>query len=285
LFTIKVLCILTGEFGMANSVFTPEYTKNEVEWYGVQKFDGHNVKVSSRLLQRELNEYLNTWWWLGELECPSFFIKEADGWRCWMSLTPLEVQSMALPLHYAEGAVGTSGLGMGYFALSAAQSGAVDQVDVYESNPHVIRFFKKKFKDREGYDKINIIEGDVYDNLKGKYYDFFFADHYPTIGSDDVVTDWETFNRDNDIGIYRFWGLEKVLCQVLMDQLDEENRDFDWLDCRERFFFTDWLNAERDLGSHDMVAIHTMYRRDYDSDYVRSVLEVAGLVDLVPISV
>ena len=187
--------------------FTDEYMKQEVKFYGIEPYKKGEVVVELTSIDGRCDDYLNKNWRLGSIKMPIMFI----GRKLWMSLSFMEVQSHFLPINLAYGYVATGGLGLGYFTLSIAASGTVDKVDVYENNKDVIEYFVDRFKDREGFEKINIIEGDARKKMKGKEYDFVFMDIYETLLPDDVIKDTRLFKKNNNIESYHFWGQEKVI--------------------------------------------------------------------------
>ena len=62
--------------------------------------------------------------------------------REWMTVTPNEIETMRGPLADAKGRVCAFGLGLGYFALLAAQKPEVSRVTVVERDPDVIALFQ-----------------------------------------------------------------------------------------------------------------------------------------------
>ena len=209
--------------------FTDEYVQQELAFIGPIKYRNraNTVRIVRKKMFGPENTYLGVDFFTGQFDIPIFqkrdqepdllaplggpvAIKEAR-WRIWMSITPMEVQSLVVPICRARGVVGTSGLGLGYFPMRAAAKDDVERVDVYEIDPDVIKMFKYKNRGRPELKKIKIIQGDVYTTLKDKTYDFFLADHYAVVLPDDVTTDYLLFWRRNNFGEYRFWCEEKLL--------------------------------------------------------------------------
>jgi len=182
------------------------------------------------------------------LAVPAEFPNQQDkfNWQLWMSLTPMEIESSYLALSRSEGAVGTAGLGMGYFALRAASKESVESVTVFEQNPDVIKYFKYRFKDRPYFKKIKIVEGDARETCRDYAFDFFFADIYPTLLSDEAVQDMAVFGgSNNDISLYQFWGEERILFHMI----DYEMLPMNWLRWDEKIFLGRFASKER-LGTY-----------------------------------
>ena len=187
--------------------FADNFLKKELAFYRVTDYDEDGVRIITKTLDGRIAEYLNKGFYT-DVQFPVMFI---DG-NLWMSLSFAEIQSHFLPIEYANGVVGTGGLGMGYFTLRAAAKDEVERVDVYEINPRVIEFFKKSFSRRKGFKKINFIEGDVRLNLKGKEYDFFFMDIYQSMELNQwVIDDINNSKEYSTIIHYHFWGLERIV--------------------------------------------------------------------------
>lgn len=108
----------------------------------------------------------------------------------WMSITPNETETMAMPIRHAKGKVLTLGLGFGYFAYMAARKDDVQSVTVIEKDPKIIEFFKTYLLPQMEYrDKIEIIESDAFDfldRLEDGTYDYCFADIWASNLDDDI---------------------------------------------------------------------------------------------------
>jgi hypothetical protein len=241
-------------FGHLPNPFTTQYLKDEIDFYGSGDYDdGNGIKVTATKLGwiERLDDYLNKAV-RSEREIDNIPILYIDG-RVWMSLSWMEVQSMFCPIEMCAGEVGTAGLGMGYFPLRAAARDEVERVDVYEIEPRVIQYFTNRFKDREEFSKINVIEGDARKIMRGKYYDYFLSDIYRNLWSNKAVGDIAAFSKYNEIEHYSFWGIEKVL--LAMTVLDSSGFEcFPHLNpftapiCELQFFegwyFSQWLDSE-----------------------------------------
>ena len=139
---------------MQENRFSDRYAQQQVDWYSLKEYENGSVRVHSAPLHGRADEYFNKRLWIKEFEVPMMRI---DG-NLWMSITPLEVQSMLLPIDRAWGYVGTGGLGMGYYDLKCAEKDAVKEIKVWENNKDVVKFFTKSFSHRKGFEKIKIID-------------------------------------------------------------------------------------------------------------------------------
>jgi hypothetical protein len=193
--------------------FSDEYAKQEVAWYSLKEYKKNGIKIHSKPIYGRQDEYFNKRFWIREFDVPVLFIND----HLWMSITPLEVQSMALPIERAMGKVGTGGLGMGYFALKCAEKDVVSEVKVWETNADVIQFFTESFSHRKGFEKIKIIQADVRD-MRNESFSYFFMDIYQQKLPDVVFEDMDNFKQHNKAGIYDFWCQDWPLLQAVIDQ-------------------------------------------------------------------
>ncbi len=162
--------------------------RTESAWYPITKYDDNaGVRIDTRMVTGQCNELLNVAMFIpaDNLYAPVLRIDK----QIWMSLTPMEIQAAWVPLQLAHGEVATGGLGLGYFALRAAEKDDVVTLDVYERDQRVIDLFHKLHSKCAGFEKINIIHGDIRETMVDKYYDFVFMDIYP------CLLDAEIFNR------------------------------------------------------------------------------------------
>jgi hypothetical protein len=213
--------------------FETQYVRQEVKWYGCSEYDGGGVSFDMVQPVGRVDAYLNMEFQTGDYECPRLSI---DG-RTWMSLTKMEIESAWCPIQLARegGTIATVGLGMGYFAMRAAQSPDVERVDCYEIDPRIIAFFHQHFAGRPGYRKVRIIEGDARETLRDREYDMVYADPYQTMLPDEVLTDIDLFCGRNTIGLYRFWGFERVVFEHVV-----EEQEWPLFDPVMRRFFAMW---------------------------------------------
>jgi len=227
--------------------FDDRLLDRELAFYKLGEYDEDGIRIVTKKVEGRLGEYLSKGFRTG-VHFPVMFI---DG-DLWMSLSFSEIQSHYLPIEYANGVVGTGGLGMGYFTLRAAVKDSVERVDVYEIDPRVIKFFKKSFSRRKGFKKINFIEGDVRQTLKGKEYDFFFMDIYQAMELNQAMIDDINFVLDvNTVIHYHLWGMERIILAAYNKKIIGPHNFTN----EERWFFGQFLESDK----------YGLY--DNDSDY------------------
>ena len=224
--------------------FTDEYMAAEVAFYGLSEYDdGKGVKVVSKVIQGRCDDYLNSQF---RSESPAMPILYIDG-GLWMSLSFMEVQSNCIPYMQAHGRVAVGGLGLGYVVLRMMEEDDVDEIVVYEIEPRIIDFFRTNFSDRDGFDKVVFVEGNIRETMKGETFDYAYVDVYQDMLPDEVLDDVELLCGQNEIEVYHFWGIEKVLFTALNNRLiDPIELSFD-----ARQFFAAWMTDDTRRGLYD----------------------------------
>ena len=215
--------------------FTDEYTKNEVEKYLsgiVLPYEKENISITLLRPEGRIDDFLNVNFRNPSIDIPTLSIHK----ELWMSLSYMECQSHCLPISRCEGFVGTGGLGLGYFTLSAAELDSCEHIDVYEIDTRIIDYFNKNFSKRPGFDKIQIINEDVR-SMTNKSYDYFFMDIYKDMCSNEALEDYDLLTKSNTINHYQFWGEERVILSIFM----YDNRFPLRID--EQLFFQDWIES------------------------------------------
>lgn len=258
--------------------FSDDYVKREVRWYNQGNFSDNGVSMHVRVPQGVLEDYLNRNYRIdSEMKIPILFI---DG-VLWMSLTPMEIQSQFLPIVNAQGRVGVAGLGMGYAALKMAQKDHVETVTVFETDERVVKFFKRAFRRRKGFDKISFVLGDARETIpEQEPFDFLYVDIYQTALPDEVLSDIELFStcvHDFPDG-YHFWGQERVLVDAAIGYGLIEGSD---LSLQLRAYLSRWQTTpvSTDPRLADTM-LSDMYRVQADQDYVERVLAALGIQEL-----
>ena len=107
--------------------------------------------------------------------------------RVWMTLLPIEIETMKAPIARAKGRVLTYGLGLGYFAFHASRKPEVESVTVVETSKDSIELFRRYLLPSFPYpEKIRIVEDDAFHYaetvLKDGDFDFVFADIWHDAG-------------------------------------------------------------------------------------------------------
>lgn len=105
--------------------------------------------------------------------------------REWMTLAPVEIESMKRPVEAAHGNVLTLGLGLGYYAFHVSRKADVSRLTIVERERPLIDMFREEilpqFPARE---KIQIVEADAFTFLEElkDHYDMVFCDIWHDAG-------------------------------------------------------------------------------------------------------
>lgn len=198
---------------MKANPFTDTFLKRELSFMDVKAYEWSGISIEVKPLQGCIDEYLNKQFWANGPWVP---ILRVDG-RLWMSITPMEIQSMWVPINMARGRVATAGLGLGYFPLRVAQERAVESVTVFEIDERLIRLFYDRYNKKRNFDKIKIVHGDVYKKINKMEYEFIFMDVYGEMFDDRIEEDLYHFLNILDYSPreYRFWCQELLLWEAM----------------------------------------------------------------------
>lgn len=258
--------------------FDDAYVKKQIRWYNRNEFEENGVRIRQVIPTGILPDYLNKNYRIdAEMKVP---VLSRDG-ETWMSLTPMEIQSQFLPIISASGDVGVAGLGMGYAALKMAQREHVQTITVFEIDERVVKFFKRSFRRRKGFDKIKIIVGDAREKLPrhSHLFDYLYVDIYQTLCCDEALADIERFRNcvhEFPDG-YHFWGMERVLVDAALGYglMDGEN-----LPLALRALLTRWQQTP--ISTDPRLAdtmLSDMYNIMVDQNYAEAVLEALGMTE------
>jgi len=189
--------------------FTFSYLQDELAFYGpITPSKTGKISFDTTTASGIMRDYLNKNWHEITLPIPRLKI----GKTVFMSITPMEVQSLYLPIYEAAYDVYTGGLGLGYFALRAAAKEEVDRVIVYETDQRIINWFQKQFASRPELSKIEIRHADILEALRQEEIDtaeYVFNDIYPRMNTTAAIDHYCEFKPRYEG--YRFWCMESVL--------------------------------------------------------------------------
>jgi hypothetical protein len=262
--------------------FLDSFMQQEVAFYAAPEYDEGGVVLVEKEIQGIAADYLNKNYRLSSPPMPILFIDR----KLWMSLSYMEIQSQYLPILLADGHVGTCGLGLGYYTLRVAGKPTVEKVTVFEKEQRVIDFFNKCFHDREGFDKIEIVQGDARKKCRGYDFDFLYVDIYRTMLPDEAISDIRLFNRANNIAEeereeqdilagYHFWGHEKMVLDGLLAYGIIDKSEIPWVFMD---YFRKWRDAPlgEEVDGIEDTTMGDLYDPCPDEDFVHEALEEMG---------
>lgn len=104
-----------------------------------------------------------------------------EGGNEWMTLTPVDVDTVEKPINDARGKVITFGLGLGYYTYMVSEKPNVESITVVERSEKVIKLFENYILPRFNHkEKVRIVCADAFDyaerEMPRENYDYAFVD-------------------------------------------------------------------------------------------------------------
>ena len=125
------------------------------------------------------------------------FLSLMEGDNVWMSITPMEINTMKKAIQEANGNILTFGCGLGYFAFMTSEKETVSDVTIVEQSQDVIDLFEQhilpQFPHKE---KIHIVKADAFEyveELSDCVFDYCFVDIWKS------VSDIQTYMKMKNI--------------------------------------------------------------------------------------
>ena len=129
--------------------------------------------------------------------------------RVWMSLSPVEIESLAPHVAHMRGRVVIAGLGMGLALYNALMRPAVRQVTVLERDSQVISLFAAIVSgDWGGSERFSIEQVDAREWRSTSPVDFLYADIWDKVGAPEAAGDTRMMYRNLRPKSAGYWGME-----------------------------------------------------------------------------
>jgi hypothetical protein len=129
--------------------------------------------------------------------------------RVWMSLSPVEVESLAPHVSHMRGHVVIAGLGMGLALYNALLRPAVRRVTVVERDPEVIALFDAiRGAGWPRHDRFAVEEADAMVWRPPEPVDYLYADIWDKLGAPQAAADTRAMCRNLRPKSAGFWGME-----------------------------------------------------------------------------
>ena len=130
----------------------------------------------------------------------------------WMSLMPVEIESMQLAADYARGEVVLFGLGLGWLAALCAARSEVDRVTIVEIDRALIGFHREialfeRLPDGAGA-KVGIVEGDAFSWHPDAAVDLLLIDIWQPLVGADRLAEVRRMQANVAARAIHFWGQE-----------------------------------------------------------------------------
>ena len=140
--------------------------------------------------------------------CAKNYVLVREG-RVWMSLSPVEIESLAPHVAHMRGRVVIAGLGMGLAIYNALRRPAVRQITVLERDSQVIALFAAIVScDWEGSERFSINQADAREWRSAEPVDFLYADIWDKVGAPEAAGDTRMMCRNLRPKSAGYWGME-----------------------------------------------------------------------------
>lgn len=144
--------------------------------------------------------------------------READGeYRCWMSMTPMEIESQEIGVRAATGHTVVMGMGMGWAAVNAALRPEVTRVTVVELDPDVIEVNRSvglfDQLPAEAVAKISLVNADALEFRTDEPADTLMTDIWLPINGDERMEQSRIMARNTGARRVYVWGQELVIAR------------------------------------------------------------------------
>jgi hypothetical protein len=157
---------------------------------------------------RRQNQPVLRGYFRGLQACTENYLLMRDN-RVWMSLSPVEIESLAPHVAHMQGHVVIAGLGMGLALYNALLRPAVRQVTVLELDSEVITLFAAIMRpDMAGSGRFSIEQVDARDWRTTESVDFLYADIWAKIGALEAAADTRIMCRNMRPKSAGYWGME-----------------------------------------------------------------------------
>jgi hypothetical protein len=157
---------------------------------------------------RRQNQPVLRGYFRGLQACTENYLLMRDN-RVWMSLSPVEIESLAPHVAHMRGHVVIAGLGMGLALYNALLRPAVRQITVLELDSEVIALFAAIMRpDMAGSGRFSIEQVDARDWRTTESVDFLYADIWDKIGALEAAADTRIMCRNMRPKSAGYWGME-----------------------------------------------------------------------------
>ncbi len=148
----------------------------------------------------------------------ALFRREADGHpRCWMSMTPMEIESQEIGVRAASGHTVVMGMGMGWAAVNAALRPEVTRVTVVELDPDVIEVNRRiglfDQLPAEAVAKIVLVNADALEFRTEEPADTLMTDIWLPINGDERMEQSRVMARNTGARRVYVWGQELAIAR------------------------------------------------------------------------
>ena len=175
-------------------------------WPAIQVPPYRTGRVGAWELKREVQPVLRGYF-RGLQACPENYLL-MRGERVWMSLSPVEIESLAPHVAHMRGHVVIAGLGMGLALYNALLRPAVRQITVLECDSEVITLFAAITDAWPESSRFAIQRADAREWRSPVPVDFLYADIWDEVGAPEAAADTRIMCRNLRPKSAGYWGME-----------------------------------------------------------------------------
>jgi hypothetical protein len=164
-------------------------------------------RVGSWELKRQFQPVLRGYFRGPQVATENYMLTRGD--RVWMSLSPVEIESLAPHISQMRGHVVIAGLGMGLALYNSLLRRAVRHVTVLEHDPDVIALFDTiRGPDWPSPDRFAIEVADAREWRPPEPVDYLYADIWDKLGAPEAAADTRAICRNLRPKSAGYWGME-----------------------------------------------------------------------------
>lgn len=129
----------------------------------------------------------------------------------WMSVVPMELESLATHNYFARGSVCVLGLGLGVLLYNLLLNRKVTDITVVELDQDVIDMTSDQARANKWpwFESVNIIQADALQYRSPEHkYDVVLADIWPRVGQEELRPDMQTIVENITADSYAAWTME-----------------------------------------------------------------------------
>ena len=167
---------------------------------------------------------------IGYFDQPFSFPAVLENGNEWMTLTPVDMETVQNDIRMATGNCITFGLGLGYYAFSLCRKPQVSSVTVVERSDQVIRLFREELLQKFDHaEKLHIIQADAFEYAENEMpkenFDHAFVDTWRDAGDGlEHYLKMKPLARLSPHTTFSYW-IEKTILSRMRAFVWEQNRD------------------------------------------------------------
>jgi hypothetical protein len=171
-------------------------------------------RIGEWRLERQVQPVLRGYFRGLQLACENWLLTRGN--RVWMSLSPVEIESLAPHIPQMRGHVVIAGLGMGLALHNALLRPAVRRITVVERDPEIVALFEEiRGFEWPAHDRFAIEIADALVWRSAEPVDYLYADIWDRLGTPEAAADTRAMCQNLRPKAAGFWGIESNFVSFL----------------------------------------------------------------------